>query len=331
MAVWEPRRYGSDEVVLSPRLGPSDRPWIRLSSGQLAARERVVQRLADGTYAVEDAACFCRGAELDLTIAERDRYGLPVRTVLCRHCGLLRTTPRMTAAATAQFYAEDYRDLYTGPGNAEALFASQVARGHDLVKLLAPLLPTVESVYEVGCGAGGLLAPMHALGKRVAGVDYNGDWLATGRERGLDLVQGDALDLLEHRGEPADLVLFMHVLEHELDLRDGIAKVAALVRPGGLLLVEVPGVDAIGLGYGGDVLRYLQNAHTFHFTAVTLSFVLANCGLEVLACTDAAVALCRRPEHDPSANGPPPPAGEAGRVLRRLAAFERDFLRKHAA
>jgi SAM-dependent methyltransferase len=318
-------------VVLSPRLARSETPWIRLSTGQLAARERVIQRLADGTYETEDASCFCRGAELDLVIAERDRYGLPVRTLLCRNCGLLRTSPRMTAAATAQFYAEDYRDLYTGPGNAEALFASQVKRGEGLVKLLAPLLPTVESVYEVGRGAGGLLAPMHALGKRVAGVDYNGEWLATGRAHGLDLVQGDALDLLEHRRETADLVLLMHVLEHELDLREGIARVMALVRPGGLLLVEVPGVDMIPAGYRSDILRYLQNAHTFHFTAVTLAFVLANCGLEVLACTDAAVALCRKPEHEPPANGPPPPAGEAGRVLRRLAAIERDFLRNAAA
>lgn len=318
-------------MVLSPRLARSETPWIRLSTGQLAARERVVQRLADGTYATEDAPCFCRGTELDLVIAERDRYGLPVRTLLCRICGLLRTSPRMTASATAQFYAEDYRDLYTGPGNGEALFASQAARGEGLVKLLAPLLPTVDSVYEVGCGAGGLLAPMHALGKRVAGVDYNGDWLAAGRARGLDLVQGDALDLLEHRGETADLVLFMHVLEHELDLREGLARVTALVRPGGLLLVEVPGVDMIPAAYRGDILRYLQNAHTFHFTAVTLPFVLGNCGLEVLACTDAAVALCRKPEHEPPANGPPPPAGEAGRVLRRLAAIERDFLRNAAA
>lgn len=320
-------------MVLSPRLDRSDRPWIRLTPGQLAARERVVQRLADGTYATEDAPCFCNGpaADLDLVIAERDRYGLPVRTVLCRHCGLMRTSPRMTAAATGQFYAEDYRDLYTGPGNGEALFRSQAARGRGLIELLGPLLPTVDSVYEVGCGAGGLLAPMHALGKRVAGVDYNGEWLHAGRERGLDLVQGDAFDLLAHRGEPADLVLLMHVLEHELDLREGLARVTALVRPGGLLLVEVPGIDCIPAGYGGDVLRYLQNAHTFHFTAATLAFVLGNCGLEVLACTHAAVALCRRPDHEPPANGPPAPKGEAVRVMRRLAAIEREFLLRSAA
>ena len=61
------------------------RPTLRLSPGQLAARDRVLAALADGTYALEDASCFCGGAELDLEIAERDRYGLPVRTVLCQH------------------------------------------------------------------------------------------------------------------------------------------------------------------------------------------------------------------------------------------------------
>lgn len=317
-------------MPLSTRLGKGDRPSLRLSPGQLEARDRVLAGIADGTYAMEDAACFCGGRELDLEIAERDRYGLPVRTVLCQHCGLLRTTPRMTAEATAKFYDRDYRDLYTGPGNAESLFAGQVARGRGLVKLLAKLLPQLDRVYEVGCGAGGLLLPFAEAGKRVAGVDLGGEYLDVGRRHGMELVHGDASKLLSTTGAPADLVLLMHVLEHYLDLRAAVRETCELVAPGGFLLVEVPGLSTIAHGYGGDILRYLQNAHTFHFTGATLGFVLKRCGLEVLACTDDAVALCRRPEqlHDDDVPAAP---GEAAKNLRLLAELERAFLQRRAA
>jgi SAM-dependent methyltransferase len=317
-------------MSLSARLGKGDRPSLRLSPGQLDARARVVAKLADGTYPLEPAACFCGAAELDLVIAERDRYGLPVRTVLCQHCGLLRTTPRMTASATAQFYEDDYRDLYTGPGNAESLFAGQVARGRGMVRLLAKLLPQLDRVYEIGCGAGGLLLPFAEAGKRVAGVDLGGDYLHVGRAHGMQLVHGDAAALLAATGEPASLVLLIHVLEHYLDLRTAVRETCELVAPGGLLFVEVPGLASIAPSYGGDILRYLQNAHTFHFTGATLAFVLRSCGLEVLVSTDDAMALCRRPlvasEADIVA-----PAGEAIRNLRTLAELERALLQRHAA
>ena len=310
-------------MALSARLRAQDRPWLRLTPQQLQARARVLAKIDDGTYRLEAAPCFCGAPSgSDLEIAGRDRYGLPVRTVLCQACGLLRSDPRMDADSTARFYQDDYRDLYTGAGNATPLFESQVARGRGLVGLLAKLLPSIDTVYEVGCGAGGLLVPFKEIGKRVRGVDLGDEYLEVGRAHGLDLVHGTADDLLREAGEPADLVLLMHVLEHYLDLRASIEQTVRLVRPGGILLVEVPGIASIGPGYRGDVLSYLQNAHNFHFTAATLEFVLTRCGLDVLACTESAVALCQRPE----ASGPrsvQPSPGVAASVLRTLGEFER--------
>jgi SAM-dependent methyltransferase len=309
-------------MCLSPRLAASTRPHLSLTSDQLSVRERVLQRLHDGVYGTEEVACFC-GATEGMPIAERDRYGLPVRTLLCWRCGLLRTSPRMTAEATRRFYEEDYRGLYSGPGDAEALFEQQADRGRGFLRLLQRLLPQIDTVYEVGCGAGGILSAFAEAGKRVAGCDLGGDHLAAGRRRGLDLVRGDAADLLRRRGEPADLVLLLHVAEHFLDLRAELAAVLELVRPGGLLLVEVPGVHSIPGVYRGDLLLYLQNAHTFHFTARTLGYVLGSLGLEVLLAEERALGLAMRPcgWSLPAGPGVPPP-GEAMRVLRFLGELE---------
>ncbi len=312
-------------MALSARLRELDRPWLRLCPQQLEARTRVLAKIADGTYRLVCAPCFC-GADAsdDLEIAGRDRYGLPVRTVLCGVCGLMRSDPRMDADSTARFYQDDYRDLYTGAGNAAPLFESQVARGRQLVDLLGKLLPTIGSVYEVGCGAGGLLLPFAEMGKQVRGVDLGDEYLEVGRAHGLSLVHGTAENLLHEAGEPADLVLLMHVLEHYLDLGESIAETCKLVRKGGILLVEVPGIASIASAYRGDVLMYLQNAHNFHFTAATLAFVLRRCGLEVLACTESALALCQRPEVQNAATVAPD-AGAAAAVLRTLGELERSF------
>ena len=292
-------------------------------------RQRVLQHYGDGTYPTQSVACEC-GADHDVVIAERDRYGLPVRTVICSDCGLMRTTPRLTAEATARFYDEDYRDLYSGPGNAQAIFDSQRRRGENLLRLVARLLGRGDAVYEIGCGAGGILAPFAAAGCRVAGADLGDEYLDTGRAHGLDLVQGDATDLVAHRGEPARLVLLLHVLEHFLDLPAELAKTTSAVQPGGFLFVEVPGVASVETGYGGDLLRYLQNAHTYHFTAATLTYVLEAAGLEVITATEDAFALCRRPE-TPQTREPTVVEGEALRILRFLAEQEKAFLRRASA
>ncbi len=317
-------------MTLGHRFAAHDRAWLRLSPGQNEARSRVLAKLHDGTYELEATPCFCGGPPRDLEISLRDRYGLPVRTVLCEHCGLMRSDPRMTAAAAARFYDEHYRDLYTGPGNGEALYRSQVARGRGLTQLLAKLLPQIERVYEVGCGAGGLLAPFAELGKQVAGVDLGGEYLEVGRGHGLALVQGDASALLAAQGRTADLVLLMHVFEHYHDLHASAAELATLLDPGGVLLVEVPGIATIGTHYRSDLLSYLQNAHNYHFTATTLEFVLRRCGFDVLACTESGVALCQKPEA-PTATMVPPPRGEAARVLDMLRGFEAAFVRANAA
>lgn len=322
-------------MTLSPRFAYSPTPAVRLTSEQLLVRDRVIERIQRGIYPTETVPCACGAPEhADFVVAERDRYGLPVRTVLCSRCGLLRSTPRLTAAATAQFYDEDYRDLYTGEEiGPKGLFEDQRHRGLARAKVLERVIATAESVYEVGCGAGGLLDPFRALGKRVAGADLGSSYLEFGREQGLDLVQGDAADLLAHTGEPADIVFLIHVLEHFLDLPSELDKLWHLVKPGGVLVVEVPGVASIPTTYRGDLMLYLQNAHTYHFCGQTLSAVLNASGFDVAYADESAMALAIRPEHDEQPERRPITATPqtAQRLLQTLVDLETERVRQRAA
>lgn len=285
-------------MTLAPRFRYSPGPAVLLDEAQVEVRDRVIERMHRGDYPAENVPCFCGApVERDVLVAERDRYGLPVRTVMCSRCGLLRSSPRLTAEATARFYDEDYRDLYTGEAvGAAGLFEQQRANGAARARRLAGLVEGSDTIYEVGCGAGGLLEVFAGLGKRVAGADLGEEYLTYGRSRGLELVHGDAADLLAHTGEQADMVFLVHVLEHFLDLPTELGKLWRLLKPGGVLVVEVPGLWSVPSVYRGDLMLYLQNAHTYHFCGQTLDDVLSGCGFDVAYTDESALALAVRPE-----------------------------------
>ena len=135
---------------------------------------------------------------------------------------------------------------------------------------------------EVGCGAGGILAAFRDRGFDVQGLDVAADRLAYGRERHrLDLVAGTLAEV--EPGRRPDLVIYSHVLEHVLDVGGELDRLRGVLAPGGIVYLEVPGIKRLDAGYEDDFLRYLQNAHCYHFSLVTLTNLLAGHGFERLA------------------------------------------------
>jgi len=95
------------------------------------------------------------------------------------------------------------------------------------------------AILDVGCAGGFLLDAFRRAGWRVRGVEPSRRAVAYARERfGLDLFCGP----LERypAGEPVDAIHASQLLEHVLDPADFAARMAALLRPGGVVFVEVP-------------------------------------------------------------------------------------------
>ncbi len=98
-------------------------------------------------------------------------------------------------------------------------------------------------LLDIGCGGGLVCEPMARLGASVTGVDASPANIKTAMthasEHGLtiDYRAGTAEGLLEAGETPFDIVLNLEVVEHVADPARFLADTAALVRPGGLMIV----------------------------------------------------------------------------------------------
>ena len=97
-------------------------------------------------------------------------------------------------------------------------------------------------LLDIGCGGGLLSEPMARLGASVTGVDPSERNIKTASvhrdEMGLaiDYRVGTAEDLAR-AGERFDVILNMEVIEHVADPRAFTATCAAMLKPGGLMIV----------------------------------------------------------------------------------------------
>lgn len=298
------RASGGQPLIKGLRV--SGTPHVPLNPESLEALAAFRERLRAGAYEMNESGCLCGSAPASaLLIAEEDRYGLPIRTNLCRSCGLLFTSPRMTEESAARFYENEYRPIYRGSATAsEAFFHNQTKHGAKILERVGPFLKSGSGlvVLDIGCGAGGVLQPFQQAGWRAFGCDFNPAYLERGIDQGLQLVAGSSGALRQFG--PADLIVASHVLEHCLEPDKEIREWTSMLTAGGLIYIEVPGVLELFQSYK-RIESYFHVAHTFHFSLGTLTNLLAEEGLAFIAGDETVWALfspdvdvCTRPHRE---------------------------------
>jgi len=267
-------------------------------------------------WQLEEVPCdFCGAPDADVLYSGRDRlHGLPgeFRVVVCRTCGLARTSPRLTPESLGAAYPEDYGPHQGGragpmPPGGLLRWALVNLRGYPLGSassrsarglLWLPgacvlrrrrslrYLPFTGQgrLLDFGCGAGRYVAQMAAAGWQAEGLDLSPAAVQAGRNAGLVIHQG-TLPGANLPDAAYDAITMWHALEHVPAPKATLAAAHALLRPGGRLLVAVPRLDSLAarwLGsawYGLDLPRHLT-----HFTARTLRRHLESTGFRVESC-----------------------------------------------
>jgi SAM-dependent methyltransferase len=257
---------------------------IALTSIQKEMVDSINKKIQGGFYQLKENGCIC-GRQNDILLGEIDRYGLEINTVICENCGLVRSDPYYTESTLDQFYKKEYRLLYSGAKECSSdFFYEQMSFGRIIYNFVEANIPKPLNgkpiVFEIGCGAGGILKIFQENGCKVAGCDLGSDYLEYGKRNGLELIVGNP-EVLNKYGK-ADLIIMNHVLEHICNPLRTLETIRKLLNVDGVLYIALPGIRAIHTTYNGDVLSYLQNAHVFHFTLQTLTFLLNLAGFELI-------------------------------------------------
>ena len=267
-----------------------------LSVQQFEAIARVKSRMDLDEYRLVPVQCLCRNqdVESDWLVSEKDRYGFAVRTLLCRRCGLVRSERIFDSESIIRFYRDDYRAVYSGgEGSPEEVFLDQQKRGQVMCDLFhRQVVSPMGFVFEIGCAAGGVLSKFKGKGCRVAGCDFQDDYLAYGRSLGLSVECAEYGSVLE--AESVDVMIVSHVMEHFADPVGELVRVLGKVRPGGYLVVEVPGIFRIHSVYFNP-LSYLQNAHVFSFSRAHLDVFFKSLGLTILYGSEKCLFILQKP------------------------------------
>jgi SAM-dependent methyltransferase len=320
------RRYADDGVAS-----------LALTVVQRDARNKVAAQILTGEYALATAVCPLCGASEREMLASKDMYGLPMGVALCMPCGLVYTSRRLADAALDAFYRGEYRRLDRGVAlPQESFFELELAKGRRIVGFLNAAGACVDGdalVLEVGCGAGGVLAPFADRGHPVLGVDPGREYVEYGaRAHGLDLVEGDvetAAAALRSRATTPGLIIYEQVLEHVPDPVAELRRVRGLLAEGNLLYVGVPGLRNVDAHYDSDFLRYLQISHLVHFELATLRAMVEPQGFVLLAGDETVRALFAATPL--ATNAVPRDRRRASRTLEFLCGLERRRRRKEFA
>jgi SAM-dependent methyltransferase len=296
------------------------RAAVALSPLQLEARDRVASRIASGEYPLVSVACPVCGGDDPRPLADKDRSGLPMSTVVCGRCDAVYTSPRLSDDALGSYYTQDAYTLDRGDFPLAEFHELQKAKGRQIHAFIdgAAALEPGTSVVELGCSAGGVLAAFAEAGHRAVGCDLDGEAVAFAHGVGLEVERSDAIAFLQTLRERPGLVVLEQFLEHVPDPVAMLEDIRRVVPDGTLVYIGVPGLRHIAEQYDGDLLAYLELDHLVHFDLWTLERVTAPAGFERVAATEQVRALFRAAG---SGQEPPPaPDVPVGDYLEQLDA-----------
>jgi len=216
---------------------------------------------------------LCGGKDVSV-LSRISRSGKPLRTIICKSCGLVWSDPR--PHDIRRFYEEEYRVSYKNsytPKPKRVLRAGKVALSR--LDKINQLLLSRKAILDVGTGGGEFAYLLQSLGHKVNGVEPNRGYADYSiKEYGLTVQVGFIQDST-FTTEAFDVITIWHVLEHTENPGAVLAQLRFWLKSDGILVLEVPSVEATCQ----SPKNTFHEAHLYNFNVVTLRRLAKKHGL----------------------------------------------------
>lgn len=212
--------------------------------------------------------------------------------VQCRGCDLIYTNPMIRGMEHLEsaYYADPEAYQAASDGDPAVMFRSRL-------DLLARHVPAGD-LLDVGAGKGEFLAEARARGWRAVGIEPSGKFCEHARLRhGVEIHEGLLGGVPGLSGRMFDAVTFNHVLEHVDDPAPLLRTAASLLKPAGVIFIEVPNCSSTllrladvyfrlkGLGWSSRLSPLHPPFHRYGYTPRSLRRLVERSGLAVSAMT----------------------------------------------
>ncbi len=198
---------------------------------------------------------------------------------ICQSCGCVQALVNETWQKESAEIYKSYTIYHQGGGAEQGVFESSglgSARSDRLLTALKRLdqMPKTGRLLDLGCGNGGFLKSFHGHFPdwQLAGLEWDDKYRSQvealpGVER---LFTGPLAEVPGH----FDAISMIHVLEHIEAPRQHLESVKAKLKPGGLLIIELP-------YYVENPFELFVADHASHFDSNTIRALLGLAGFRV--------------------------------------------------
>lgn len=198
----------------------------------------------------------------------------------CTGCGLVYMNPRCTPNHLAEIYTvrdEDRLiDLY-----ADIATPDVIAEYHETLDKLEMLVPEKGRLLDFACAAGYFFEQAQQRGWDAHGCDV-GQWAEkAATRRGLPNMHVGELKDLGFPDGHFDVVYAAQVFEHLLNPPQDLSELIRVLKPGGLLYIDVPNYHTLPIMFGKDDFMLNEPPqHINYFTPSTLRHMLVRADMK---------------------------------------------------
>lgn len=265
------------------------KPVLADIGGHLEKIRSIVDYLAAHEDSIEQPQCYvCKGSRRE-PLAEIHGFAY----VTCSDCGHVFTTRRYTDEAIRRFYESN---KYW----AEVTYANKATCHYRRDNVALPKVQFAERYcvrqtgrwLDIGSGIGDMVSVAMERGWQATGLELSETSVAFAKEAfGVSLVRETVEEYSAHNPDLAgqfDVVSMIGVLEHVVDPLGLLLQAGKLLRPAGLVMIQVPNARSLATmvqeAFPQNVFRHMSPIeHIMVFTESSLNRALEYTEFEPLA------------------------------------------------